>query len=497
MTAPHQPAPDGAYVVGGNNANGTGFNFGQDMTESIAKTLYMPVVSFIDQLGALAANLLKMPLEVLKQFMPAIPGATDGMFKDVPTAVQTIINWFTGLGKLLLVGDFMGFLRQVTGGASDDLGELIQEFINMLNPLNSIPYIMSVLNQILDIISGAFTTPINGALQMLKDWWVGIVGRTQLLNADDGTLDGSSIVGTVAATAVEGLVDLGNDVVDIGNDLLATGQAIVNGWFGGTSGGGAPADVQYTIETIKQTVINGYTVDTITSSQSYAKPSTTLSELVIIAIGGGRNGAGGSSGTTTQGGAPGLGGVNGGYLKVNLDPASITWPVSVTIGTAGNDTSFGSYTTTVPGGGGIQGEFGYIATSSTPGSGGDGGRGGYKNGTSANYGTVGETGGSSAVAGGGTGGSPYVLPATVGTVGDTLSAGIETKCGGGGGGGGGGGNPTGTLVQAKGANGSNGGYPGGGGGGGGGGAGYNTGSQGSGGSGSFGATGVLWVFWKA
>ena len=496
MTAPHQPAPDGAYVVGGNNANGTGFNFGQDMTESIAKTLYMPVVSFIDQLGALAANLLKMPLEVLKQFMPAIPGATDGMFKDVPTAVQTIINWFTGLGRLLLVGDFMGFLRQVTGGASDDLGELIQEFINMLNPLNSIPYIMSVLNQILDIISGAFTAPINGALAMLQDWWNALTGKTQALN-EHGQLDGGSIVGTVAKTAVEGLVDLGNDVVGIGNDLVATGQAIVNGWFGGTSGGGAPADVQYTIETIKQAVINGYTVDTITSSSSYAKPSTTISELVIIAIGGGNPGFGGSSGSTTAGGAPGNGGTNGGYLKVNLDPTAITWPVSVTIGSAGNPSSFGSYVTTTQGGGGIQSEFGYLYTSSTPGSGGRGGTGGYKNGTSANYGTRGDTGDASAVASGGGGGLATVLPASTGSAGDNVSAGAETKCGGAGGGGGGGGNPTGTLVQAKGGNGGPGGYPGGGGGGAGGGAGFNTGGVGGGGTGGAGAAGVLWVFWKA
>ncbi|MGC7317751.1 hypothetical protein [Mycobacteroides abscessus] len=67
--------------------------------------------------------------------------------------------------------------------------------------------------------------------------------------------------------------DLGDTVVGIGNDLVATGQAIVNGWFGGSSATGTPAEVQTTIETIKQAVINGYTVDTITSSQSYATRS--------------------------------------------------------------------------------------------------------------------------------------------------------------------------------------------------------------------------------
>lgn len=489
MTAPHQPAPDGAYVVGGNNASGSGFNFGQDMTESIAKSLYMPVVSFVDQLGALAANLLKMPLDVLKQFMPAIPGATAAMFKDVPTAVQSIIHWFTGLGKLLLVGDFIGFLKQVTGGASEHLPELIQQFIQMLNPLNLIPYIMSVLNQILDIFSGSPTTAINGAIQMLKDWWSSIVGKTQALT-DDGEFDAANLVGTVAKESVEGLVSLGNNVVD-------GFKAITNGWSGGTSATGTPTEVQETLETIKQAVINGYTVDTITSSSSYAKPNTTISELVIIAIGGGNSGFGGSSGTTTTGGAPGAGGVNGGFLKVNLDPTTISWPVPVTIGTAGNETSFGSYVGTVSGGGGIQGDFGYLATSSTPGSGGTGGTGGYKTGTSANYGTRGATGGSSAAASGGAGGLATVLPASTGTAGDAVSAGAETKCGGAGGGGGGGGNPTGTLAQAKGGNGAAGGYPGGGGGGAGGGAGFNTGGVGGGGTGGVGATGVLWVFWKA
>lgn len=493
MTTPNQPAPDGAYIVGGDNGLGDGFNFGQDMTDAIAKSLYMPVVSFVDQLGALAANLLKMPLEVLKQFMPAIPGASDGMFKDVPTAVQTIINWFTGLGKLLLVGDFLGFLRQVTGGASDNMGELVQEFISMLNPLNSIPYIMSVLNQILDIISGAFTTPINGALQMLKDWWNAIAGKTQSLT-EDGEFDATKLVGTVAATAVEGLVDLGDTVVDIGNDLVATGQAIVNGWFGGSSATGTPTEVQETIETIKQAVINGYTVDTITSSSSYDKPSPTISELVVIGVGGGRPGAAGTNGTiAASGGTGGAGGNTGGYLVQQFDPADITWPVSVTIGTSNNNSSFGPYLTTAPGAGGIATSFGYAYTASNPGSGGMGGAGAYSPGGTVN-GVNGVAGNGSAAAAGGAYGAG-ARPGGAGTAGGAVSAGATVKCGGAGGGGGGGGGNAGGTAYVGGVGGA-GGYPGGGGGGGGGG-GANGSFAANGAAGGAGATGVLWVFWKA
>lgn len=430
---------------------------------------------------------LKLWFDNLKQFLAHIdfnspsfnPLAAAGIFIDMILAP---------VGKLatLIGGLLSGSVIPGLDASKIISGQFAQDMIAGLGGVLS--GINSMINQVIDIFRGVLVTPINQALQDLKDWWNAITGKTSHLNGTGG-YDASKLVGEVAKSAVEGLVQLGNDVV-------GGFQAITNGWFGGSTATGTPVEVQATIETIKQAVINGYTVDTITSSRSYDKPAANITELVVTGINAGSSGFGGQSGNTSAGGVGGSGGLNGGFLALKFNPNSITWPVDVTIGVNGNDTSFGSYLTPTSGAGGIQGEFGYQATSSTPGSGGAGGTGGYKAGTSANYGTAGRTGIASAAAGGGTGGSASAMPAGNGTAGDSVSAGAETKCGGGGGGGGGGGNPTGTLVQAKGGNGGAAGYPGGGGGGGGGGAGFSTGSQGSGGTGGPGASGVLWVFWK-
>lgn len=461
MTSPNQPPPSGAFVIGGGD-----LTYGQDYTKDIIESIFkLPDIMAGNAVNLLRDQLLKLPLEALKVFAPLIPDSIEKDFTSVVNAVTSILRVLTNVPRSFSFAEWQAWLGSTFNTLSTEL------------------------RQIMEILGGWVVTPINAAIQAIKDAWAALTGKTSRLGTD-GKLDAAHLVGQIAKNAVEGLEELASNVVD-------GFQAITNGWYGGSTATGTPAEVKTTIEAIKQAVINGYTVDTITASQSYDKPSTTISELVIIAIGGGNPGFGGSSGSTTAGGAPGAGGVNGGFLKVNLDPTMITWPVSVTVGTAGNDSSFGSYVTTVAGGGGIQGDFGYLATSSTPGSGGAGGTGGYKSGTSANYGTRGGTGAASAAASGGTGGLATELPATNGTAGDSVSAGAETKCGGAGGGGGGGGNPTGTLAQAKGGNGGPGGYPGGGGAGAGGGAGFNTGGVGGGGTGGPGATGVLWVFWKA
>lgn len=403
-------------------------------------------------------NELKQWFENLKKFLAHIDFNSPS-FNPLAAAGDFIDMILAPVGKLatLIGGLLSGNVIPGLDASKIISGQFAQDMIaglgGVLNGINS------MVNQVIDIFRGVLVTPINQALQDVKDWWNAITGKTSHLD-NTGGFDASKLVGEVAKSAVEGLVALGNDVI-------GGFQAITNGWFGGTTATGTPIEVQATIEAIKQAVINGYTVDTITSSRSYAKPAANLSELVVIGIGSGAGGFGGSSGTTTTGGAAGAGGLNGGFLKMNLEPATITWPVPVTIGANGNDTSFGSYLTTIAGAGGIQSksEFAFLSTSSTPGSGGAGGTGGYKTGTSANYGARGGTGDASASASGGPGGVASVLPASSGTAGDSVSAGAETKCGGAGGGGGGG-------------------------------AGFNTGGVGGGGTGGNGATGVLWVFWK-
>lgn len=252
-------------------------------------------------------------------------------------------------------------------------------------------------------------------------------------------------------------------------------NGIFNGWFGGGSVGD-PLEVQYTIEAIKDAVINGYNVQTIVSSQAWTKPEN-LTELVVIVIGGGENGENGRGSTD-----PAKGGRGGGYLAQNLDPESVPATVQCTIGTRNNPTSFGDLVVSSFGANGIASQFGFTETNSLPGA---GGNGGYSTSIAAQNGQ-----GTPLAAGGerGANGGSFGSGGNGGAGGNANPAAV-TKAGGGGGGGGGG---SATIGQTGGAGGP-GGYPGGGGGGGGGNSNTLTPNHGAGG---YGATGIMFIYSK-
>jgi hypothetical protein len=273
-------------------------------------------------------------------------------------------------------------------------------------------------------------------------------------------------------------------------------SGIFNGWFGSGSTGD-PAEVQYVIEAIKDTVTAGYNVTTFTSSGSWNKPAG-VSEIIVILIASGANGASGSTaknsaGITVQGGS---GGQDGSYVVQQLEPADVPNSVPITVGINGGNTSFGSLVTVSPGAaGGMATQFGFSETTSLPGAGGKGG-----NVVTASSAATGNTGGSSAVAGGGSGGTGRNASGNgsgnAGDAGDNANPAAVTKCGGGGGGGGGGCYSAGTFVNATGGNGGPGGYPGGGGGGGGAAATAEAGNVAAGGTPGPGAAGILWIYWR-
>lgn len=299
--------------------------------------------------------------------------------------------------------------------------------------------------------------------------------------------------GADVAVAV-GAVDTGDDFDGWGHftewaaDQIAGFVNIWNGWFG-SGGTGAPAQTQYVIESIKDAVINGYTVHTVTSNETnWAVPSHT--EMIAILIGGGMPG---STGGSSAGGslvAPAAGGLDGSYIAQPIDLTGIT-ALDMQVGTAGNKSYIrvanatphtGAVVLSSPAAGspgGIASQLGYTTTSSTPGRGGQGEGGGSGHqpataGTSTPSATGGAIGGNNGV---------YGLP---GGAGGTVSAGATTKCGGAGGGGGG----AGVFIFNTGGTGGAGGYPGGGGGGGG--CGINV----AGASGGPGAPGVIWLFYR-
>ena len=117
MTTPNQPGPDYglqwvdlSYEIGGGL-----YNFGQEMTTDIAAFLIHGPRATLENIWELMeANLLKMPLEVLRIWEPFIPDKfLDPDFVDVPTAVKTIIDWFTMIPKLLNMEQWVAWLNDV------------------------------------------------------------------------------------------------------------------------------------------------------------------------------------------------------------------------------------------------------------------------------------------------------------------------------------------------------------------------------------------------
>ncbi len=429
-----------------------------------------------------------------------------------------------GLADKLGLTDWANHLSTLLSDPGSLLGQLT---MGKVTGLLDWQQVQNQINALLSPDPDLMIVPINAIVQDVKDFIIGHRNKTARLTGD-GKLNSVDILGLLSQSQVANLVsDLGgkasaatvaavqdfvnnlvnailqairgvpvvggtlaNIVSEVGglnttaNQAQSTADAvqagIVNGWSGGPTSG-ADADTYNTLSAVRDAILSGYTVETFTSSGTWSNPSG-LTELVVICVGGGGNGTSGANGQAGSGStaAGGTGGTSGGYIAASVDPSTLPSTVTVTVGAAGNTSSFGSYVVSSAGGGGIASSFGYSATSSTPGAGGNGG------GTVTNTGTSsGAPGTPSAAGAGGAGGS---IGGGSGTAGGSVSVAAVTKCGGGGGGGGGSGN----TSSRNGGTGGAGGYPGGGGGGGGAGM-YHV-FSGAGGGGGSGAAGVVWVF---
>ncbi|QGZ13642.1 minor tail protein [Mycobacterium phage Ohfah] len=213
MTTPHQ-IPDqgvlqkwlgsGAFELGGGDSS-----WGQDYTENAVRALFeVPIGSVLTAFDVLEEQLLKLPLEALRYFKPLIPGATENDFVDVYTAVAKIIDNLTDLPMALLKGEFLEWL----GGTYAVLSTEVR--------------------QILEILSGLIVTPINSAVQGVKDWWNLITGKTSKLNTS-GQLAADQLTGTVptdkvggfsgTANLADGLTTLVDNTVKAAGNILGSG----------------------------------------------------------------------------------------------------------------------------------------------------------------------------------------------------------------------------------------------------------------------------------
>lgn len=374
----------------------------------------------------------------------------------------SIMNGSTGLNPALDVTPF-GILTRIYGEATsvvanadpadingpEDIPQLLLEFIEGLPVIGHLVRLVEAIlgnydgnDEVLLAIQAVFA-PIRRFFQMITGIFTGFPSVSQVELAE---LPQQMVQGLTAA-----LSNLGAGVESAIAGTVGVIASIVNAWFGGGGSAGTLPELTYTIEAIKDAVINGYAVSTIVFD-TVAWPVPPHVEFTAILVGGGQSGSGAT------------GGLHGSYRASSIDLTGVD-ALDIQVGTAGN-VSFIRQAATTPhtgpviaqspvhgGPGGISTTFGFAPTTSLPGSGGDAGASGTSR-------TDGLPGGTTALALGGAGGAAGLSGAD-GQSGGSVSAGSQDKCGGGGGGGGGGASGAG----GHGGDGGAGGYPGGGGGG--------------------------------
>lgn len=179
---------DGAFEIGGG-----AFDFGQGYTENLIKNMFeVPMPTSGNAVEVLTQQLSRLPLEALQYFKQIIPGTVDDDFIDVAASVTTVIANLSNLPKGLLTGDF----NQWVSGTFDPVSTEVR--------------------QLLEILGGLTVTPINSAVQGVKDWWTSINQQAQSNTArTDNLID-------AATNALSGASIVGQEVVGAGLDLAKT-----------------------------------------------------------------------------------------------------------------------------------------------------------------------------------------------------------------------------------------------------------------------------------
>lgn len=150
---------DGAFEIGGGD-----YKFGQDYNETVIRKMFSPTVPTpTNALNLLAQQLHKMPLEALQFFKDLIPDAIEGAFDTVAGAVNAILGALRNTVTFLTHNAF-----------TDWVGT---QFSNL----------DKAFRQVMDVLGGLIVTPINAAVQAVKDWWNRLTGKTSRLK-DNGKM---------------------------------------------------------------------------------------------------------------------------------------------------------------------------------------------------------------------------------------------------------------------------------------------------------------------
>ncbi|QGJ88311.1 minor tail protein [Mycobacterium phage DreamTeam1] len=166
----------GAFEIGGGD-----FGFGQNYTDTLVKNLFtIPTPNAGNAISMLRDQLLKLPLDALQGFKDLLPPVIGDVWDTVEGAVDAILNALSDNPLFMKFTEFQEFFD----GAFSTVQRIIQ--------------------QIMDILGGVIVTPINAAVQAVKDWWSAVQGKTSGLNTS-GQLNASNLLGNLDLTKINGI----------------------------------------------------------------------------------------------------------------------------------------------------------------------------------------------------------------------------------------------------------------------------------------------------
>ena len=477
MTTPNQSPGselEKAIGIGAFQLGGGTYNYGQDLTEAVAKTLILgpagSIMSGIDDIATaihrVAQYLLTLPLETLQYLEEFIPGTTAEDFETVNKAVDTIMGAL-GQVELMLYSVWQSFLDLASGLTNADVMDFVGKLVNLnldgtfdasqlVNVANIPKLAMSAIDGLVDALANIGEDLAQGiidgviqvfggsgtghTIQDLKNAF-GSIPQAVVEGLDTALNSLSSSVNSVSdwiqqvidaiISAIRKVPIVGGSIADIISDIgglkdqadqtsdstTAIQSGIVEGWAGGTAIG-ADQDVYDTMASIRALVGgDGYTRAVITATTTWVKP-TGVTEIVLIGFAAGENGASG-----TLDGPGGAGGRGGGHVVYAIDPVAIS-TIDITVGMSNGAPTV--FRVGVPGNphtgavitqannaasGGMATMFGYAPSSSGAANGGAGGAPAPNSGSN---GSPGQAGYSSVAGQGGAGGAGGVTGSNAG-----------------------------------------------------------------------------------
>ncbi|WP_396921701.1 hypothetical protein [Mycolicibacterium sp.] len=210
-------------------------------------------------LGVLSDGLpaaLQKPLDDLQATWDKFKGAAGGTVDDIEDALN-------GAGQAIRDAIANALGHSGTGHTSANiltyLQSIPQTVVSGLGDLNTLT------NQIRDILAGLVVTPINSTVQAIKDWFTGVVGKTQNLTSG-GNLPPANVGSPTGGT-------------NIGQDILDT----LNGIWAGLRGAGSTTGKTAT----DVAAATAATADLVTQVSSIAARLDTSVTQVIRGGGGG------------------------------------------------------------------------------------------------------------------------------------------------------------------------------------------------------------------